>query len=514
MSDDKKNEKVDPSGGFKNISVLHADSPDTKHIVLPVLDGKPMTPEQGIYWLKKIQEEQNRTFVFNYKFSGWYPFDAMWALYRAMVSTYGFAHVRDFEHQGFFGKIKVPPEMISIDVAKDKKQQIPWGPIEVSGLSVPLVPSLDLDNGQVVLRLTAEIKNSEKHIVEEMMKRAEDNLRTSSIYRGKAVEVDFTMFNPRDFRFDVNKAPKFIDTDINANELVLPQDVYDMIDTSLWTPIRHAAICKEQKIPLRRSTLLAGKYGVGKTLTAKVTAKICEENGWTFLYLKDLNQLAQALYFAKKYQPAVIFAEDINRIVSGERDARMDNIFNIMDGIDRKTDDVMTVFTTNDLDEIHPAMLRPGRMDSIIVMTSPDAKAVERLIRLYGRNMVDPNEDLTQVGLLLAGQIPAIIGEAVEKSKLAAIKDTKPGEKLVVKERHLIIAAKLMLEHASLLEEPEAPKPDIEVFGETIANVLLDGARAYFDKDDEVASFKDVAKLVLDDAGRPSDKKSKPVDRV
>ena len=39
----------------------------------------------------------------------------------------------------------------------------------------------------------------------------------------------------------------------------------------------------------------------------------------------------------------------------------MDDVLNIIDGIDSKKANIITVLTTNDLEGINPAMLRPGR---------------------------------------------------------------------------------------------------------------------------------------------------------
>lgn len=455
---------------FTNVGVQFVDDPNSKAIQLP----EGMSLREGRYWLEKIELEETRKFQFEYKFRGWAPLDAMWAAYRALSELHGFVHIGDF--QSWFGP--TPPSMITIEIDYGETQQMPWGPIEVSGLSAPLVPSLALVEGHPTLMFSAEIRNNERHIVDKLMKRTNDFLSKSSIYRGKAIEVDFEVVDPRDFRFDPNKAPKFWDTsNTRLDDLIFSAQVERLIRTNIWTPIRKTEQARQHKIPLRRTTLLAGNYGVGKTLAARATAKIAQDNGWTFLYLRNLGQLKQALYFARQYQPCVIFAEDINRITAGRRDAEMDALFNVIDGIDRKNDDVMLVFTTNDVEKIHPGMIRPGRIDTVITVTPPDADAAERLIRLYGRGLIAANADLSKVGKKLAGQIPAIIREAVERSKLAAIEDNTGGP-LVVSAEHLDIAADQMLEHAMFLQDPPEDAPDMEVFGAALGKVLVNGFRS------------------------------------
>jgi len=500
VSNEKKKEPE-----FKNVSVMYVDDPKAKHIVLPMQDGQPMSYAKAREWLTKVEQEESRKFAFSYKFRGWYPFDAMWALYRALAEVYGFTHVADFEINTFFGKMKQPPSSISIDIAPGEKQQIPWGPVEVHGLSVPLVPSIEFYQGLPILSVSAEIMNKERGTCDRMMAKAEQLLKESSIYRGKAVEIDFTIFDPRSIMFDTERAPRFMDTNIKEKDLILSEELADRLDVEVWTPIRQTDLCREHKVPLRRGVLLAGKYGVGKTLAAKVTAKVCVDNGWTFLYVKDLNQLPAALYFAKRYEPCVIFTEDINRVTDGQRDSSMDNLFNTLDGIDRKNDEVMVIFTTNNLEDIHAGMLRPGRIDSVIVVTPPDAKAAERLIRHYGSGLVEPTADLTAVGKLLAGQIPAIIAEAVQRSKAAAIRDASKGKPLQVGARHLEVAARQLLEHAKYLEDAPPAKPDLQILGEAIGNVIAEGLSNYGrdPRENDESELDVLATHVLDEAGRP-----------
>ncbi len=505
MSTQKKSdEKKEDELKFSNVSVQFVADPKLKHIQLP----NGMTLKEARHWLKVIEDEETRAFRFEYKFRKWSPLDAMWALYQALVRLHGFAHVADF--QTWFGP--VPPTMVTIETDFGKTQQIPWGPIQVNQFSAPLEPRIVLVEGHLTLQISAVIRNNERGRADQLVKAAEEMLESGSIYRGKAIEADFEMVSPEDFRFDQHKAPKFWDTSkTKIEELILSEHVARLVKTNIWTPIRKTEEARLHKIPLRRTTLLAGSYGVGKTLAANATAKIAQDNGWTFLYLRKLDQLKSALYFAKQYQPCVIFAEDINRITSGKRDEEMDELFNTIDGIDRKNDEVMLVFTTNNIEEIHPGMIRPGRIDTVITVTPPDADAVQRLVRLYGRGLIEENANLAAVGEKLKGQIPAIIREAVERSKLAAIEDNDGGQ-LVVRAEHLETAADQMLIHAEFLREPAEAKPDIEILGQAIGGALAvgmkygvipDNVEAHVQAEGKGKLISDGVQVMLDRAGRP-----------
>src|SRR5262249_9702485 len=112
-----------------------------------------------------------------------------------------------------------------------------------------------------------------------------------------------------------------------------------------------------------------------KTLTAYVTAKKSSSNNWTFIYLDRVAGLHEAFRFAKQYAPSVIFAEDIDRAVNGDdRTTDIDDVLNTIDGIESKGGEIITILTTNHVDQINRAMLRPGRLDAVISIQAPDAE--------------------------------------------------------------------------------------------------------------------------------------------
>ncbi|RYH05352.1 MAG: ATP-binding protein, partial [Alphaproteobacteria bacterium] len=244
-----------------------------------------------------------------------------------------------------------------------------------------------------------------------------DLLLTQSIFKGKA----FTIPVDDDGDLEVMEPPVFMDVrNTDPSQLLLNQDVVDQVRTSLWGPIQNTEACRTNRIPLKRGVLLEGPYGCGKSLTASITAKLAQDNGWTFINLDKVQGLKAALEFANRYQPAVIFAEDIDRLVE-ERDEDANDLINTIDGVLSKHAEVMVVLTTNHIEKIQQVMLRPGRLDAVISIPAPDSPTVQALVRMYGRNTIAKNTDLSEIGDMLAGQIPATVREVVERSKLAMI---------------------------------------------------------------------------------------------
>jgi len=112
----------------------------------------------------------------------------------------------------------------------------------------------------------------------------------------------------------------------------------------------------------------------------------------------------------------------------------------------------MLVVTSNNLDMIHEAMKRPGRFDAIIHVPAPDANAALQLVKMYGRGRVDETDPrLPEVGVAMAGKIPAMIREAVEGSKLSAINRSggNPNEKLSAAD--LLLGAARMDDHLTAM---------------------------------------------------------------
>ena len=115
-------------------------------------------------------------------------------------------------------------------------------------------------------------------------------------------------------------------------------------------------------------------------------------------------------------------------------------------------------------------MLRPGRLDAIIDVTAPDAKAVEKLVRLYGRETIAADADLTLVGEALAGTIPAVIAEVVKRAKLHQLQYQEPGTLIKeISSQALLDSALTIQAQRKLLEEQSKPKVKEPTFNEVIA---------------------------------------------
>ena len=344
-----------------------------------------------------------------------FPFDGAYALSQVIIERYGWAEGTAIK--SMFGEQK--PQVFKIPSSPTEKVDVPWGQFELPNIDGMLRTGLDRGaTGRAIFVLSAEVKRKDEPTIRALFDDLREYLRHNSLYRGKAIKLRF--------RDDEGEPvpmpePEFIDvSSVSQEGLLLNDDLMASINANLFTPITRVEDCIQNGIKVKRGILLGGKYGTGKTLAATVAARLAQDAGITYVYTPRADELGDAIAFAKQYQsPAcVVFCEDIDRQVTGARTVEMDDILNILDGIDTKHENIITVLTTNRLDNVNQAMLRPGRLDAIIDVVAPDAKTAERLVRHYGGEAINADEDLAEVGKKLEGQIPAVIEETVKRAKL------------------------------------------------------------------------------------------------
>jgi SpoVK/Ycf46/Vps4 family AAA+-type ATPase len=129
-------------------------------------------------------------------------------------------------------------------------------------------------------------------------------------------------------------------------------------------------------------------------------------------------------------------------------------------------------------------ILRPGRIDVVIYLDKPDEEAVTRLVRNYGKDSLDPQADLTDVGRALAHQIPAIIREVVERAKLRALTRSEGSSSIVVAQ-DLVETAESYLRTQARLNPPAEKEQDFMYqfgsgFGQEVAKAVAVEAARYF----------------------------------
>lgn len=402
-----------------------------------------------------------------------FPFDGAFALETVLVDKFGWAP-SETKPGGFFTPPQ-PPQLISIEIAPKQFHQVAWGLFSLPTVDGFIECAIGRKDGGVRFKIEAKVKRKDEETIKDIFNRVRDRLRTHSIYRGKAIKMRFR--NDKGAVLDMPE-PKFIDTNaIDPNELIYSRDVERLIEVNLFTPIKRSKDMVRNGMPIKRGIMLGGRYGTGKTLGARIAAKHAVDNGLTYVTVLRADELDDAINFAKLYRdPAcVLFCEDIDRSMKGERTVKIDDILNTLDGVDSKDLNLITVLTSNHLDQINPAMLRPGRLDAIIEVTPPDAEACERLVRRVAGRSIEADTDITEACKKLAGQVPAVITEVVQRARLSQLARSPAGtivEK--IDGQALDDAALTMQQQNSLLERASRPKDAPPTLDQALTKLVKD----------------------------------------
>lgn len=400
-----------------------------------------------------------------------FPWDGAYALEQVLVKTFGWAP-SETKPGGFFTPPQ-PPQLVSVEVRPGVFRSVAWGMFSLPTVDGTVDCTVNRKDGMVRFAIEATVKRKDESTIKKLFADVREHLRQHSIYRGQAIKLRF--------RDDEGKVlampePKFIDTTlIDPADLIYSREIESSLETNLFTPIKRVADCIANDIPVKRGVLLGGDYGTGKTMGARIAAKYAVDNGLTYVTVLRADELADAINFTRLYsEPAcVLFCEDIDRTMSGDRSVKIDDILNILDGVDSKKMNLITVLTTNHLTNINAAMLRPGRLDAIIEVLPPDAEAVERLIRRVAGVALDDTTDITEASIKLAGNVPAVITEVVKRAKLSQLSLQPAGTKVEkLTGEALDDAAFTMTRQNELLRRASAPKPGKPPLEEALGAVV------------------------------------------
>ena len=195
------------------------------------------------------------------------------------------------------------------------------------------------------------------------------------------------------------------------------------------------------KIP--RGVLLVGAPGTGKTLLAKAVAG---EAGVPFFSISGsdfvemfvgvgASRVRDLFKQAKHAAPAIVFIDEIDAVgrqrgtgVGGghdEREQTLNQLLVEMDGFE-ENDAVILIAATNRPDILDPALLRPGRFDRRVQVSSPDVVGRETILKVHAANKpLSPSVDLKYVAKLTPGLTGADLANLLNEAALLCARRNK-----------------------------------------------------------------------------------------
>jgi len=187
-----------------------------------------------------------------------------------------------------------------------------------------------------------------------------------------------------------------------------------------------------------KGVLLVGAPGTGKTLLGRAVAG---EAGVPFFSISGsdfvemfvgvgASRVRDLFENAKKNSPCIIFVDEMDAVgrqrgagLGGghdEREQTLNQLLVEMDGFDIN-EGIILIAATNRPDILDPALLRPGRFDRQITVSSPDIKGREEILKVHIKNKPLSEEvDLKVVARRTPGFTGADLENAVNEAALFA----------------------------------------------------------------------------------------------
>jgi cell division protease FtsH len=185
-----------------------------------------------------------------------------------------------------------------------------------------------------------------------------------------------------------------------------------------------------------KGILLYGPPGTGKTLLAKAVA---QESGASF-YSQSASafvemfaglgaaRIRKLFDTARRNQPAIVFIDELDAVgmrrsghsFNREHDQTLNQLLVELDGF-QDTGQVVIVGASNRLEDLDPALLRPGRFDRQILVSPPDLAGREAILQVHTRGKpLAPETDLNIVARHTAGLTGADLANICNEAAIAA----------------------------------------------------------------------------------------------
>ncbi len=233
------------------------------------------------------------------------------------------------------------------------------------------------------------------------------------------------------------------------------EDLKQKLIESVDWPLSHPKIFKRMGINPPRGILLYGPPGCGKTLLARAVATETKAN---FISIKGPELLSkyvgesekairEVFRKAKMAAPCIIFFDEFDSIAptrgrhttdSGTSEKVLSQFLTELDGLEVKKD-IIVIAATNRPDILDPALIRPGRIDRILLVPAPDEDERQQILKIFTKDMpLAANIDLNELNKKLDGFTGADIETLCREAGMIALRENLRARKIT--EEHFIMA--------------------------------------------------------------------------
>jgi hypothetical protein len=146
--------------------------------------------------------------------------------------------------------------------------------------------------------------------------------------------------------------------------------------------------CLEHRIPLKRGIILTGHPGTGKTLSLRWLKEQALKNKIEFHIFHSPKEFAEEKERYYSSDKKIFVFEDFDAMLLDRKktgdtpNSVLSSILNILEGID-EIKDVVSIFTTNHINNFDSAFVRPGRIDTVIQYELPKEENIKQFFVIY-----------------------------------------------------------------------------------------------------------------------------------
>ncbi|MFT4343197.1 MAG: CDC48 family AAA ATPase [Candidatus Woesearchaeota archaeon] len=229
------------------------------------------------------------------------------------------------------------------------------------------------------------------------------------------------------------------------------EDVKQEIKEAVEWPLKNAGAFTRLGIRPPKGILLYGPPGTGKTMMAKAVAKESEANFISIkgpeLLVKWVGESEKAVreVFKKARQaaPCIVFFDEADSLApsrtssasdggSQVHDGVVNQLLTEMDGLEQMTD-VVVIAATNRPDRLDTALLRPGRIDRIVLLGAPDEKAREEIFKVHTSKMPLKGVDIKLLSAQTEGYVGADIESICREAAMLALRENMDTKEIGMK---------------------------------------------------------------------------------